>query len=96
MFRFDLRATRLGTLDLALTPTRTAGATVLFGQSDQHPPSLLAPLRGPDGNCRRPDPNNAAEVAAWRAYQALKPLTQDDTGNHGRGLLADVERAARG
>lgn len=45
VFRFDLRATRLGTLDLALTPTRTAGATVLFGQSDQHPPSLLAPLR---------------------------------------------------
>ena len=57
--------------------------------------ALLAPLRGSDGNCRRPDPNNAAEMAAWRAYQALKPLTQDDTGNHGRGLLADLERAAR-
>lgn len=44
VFRFDLRASRLGTLDVALTPARTAGATFLFGPTDSAP-ALLAPLR---------------------------------------------------
>ncbi|MBL9105073.1 MAG: hypothetical protein JNL82_29275 [Myxococcales bacterium] len=44
VFRFDLRASRLGTLDLALTPARTAGQTLLFGPGDGAP-TLLAPLR---------------------------------------------------
>jgi hypothetical protein len=44
VFRFDLRASRLGTLDIALTPARTAGATFLFGPTDSAP-ALLAPLR---------------------------------------------------
>jgi type VI protein secretion system component VasK len=49
IFRFDLRASRLGTLDLALTPTRTAGTTLLFGeQGPGAAPTLLAPLRAHD------------------------------------------------
>ena len=49
VFRFDLRASRLGTLDISLTPTRTAGATLLFGEPDPNTtPTLLAPLRAHD------------------------------------------------
>ncbi|HEY0134055.1 MAG TPA: ImcF-related family protein, partial [Nannocystis sp.] len=47
VFRLDLRASRLGTLDLAITPPRTHGATLLFGDGDPDAP-LLAPLRAPE------------------------------------------------
>jgi len=46
LFRLDLRASRLGTLDLALTTARTHGASLLHGLPDR--PALLAPLRAPE------------------------------------------------
>lgn len=45
VFRLDLRASRLGSLDLAVTPPRHGGATLLFGDPDGSSPTLLAPLR---------------------------------------------------
>ena len=45
-FRLDLRASRLGTLDLTLTPPRLHGATLLFGTPARTQP-FLAPLRDP-------------------------------------------------
>lgn len=47
VFHLDLRPSRLGTLDLALTPTRTRGATLFYGDPARAPgpPVLLAPLR---------------------------------------------------
>jgi len=46
VFRLDLRASRLGTLDLAVTPPRTHGASLLFGDAGRiREPPLLAPLR---------------------------------------------------
>ena len=47
VFRLDLRASRLGTLDLAITPPQTHGATLLFGDANPDAP-LLAPLRTPE------------------------------------------------
>ena len=48
VFRLDLRASRLGTLDLAITPPRTHGATLLFGDPTDPDAPLLAPLRAPE------------------------------------------------
>ncbi|MBK9753419.1 MAG: hypothetical protein IPO88_07910 [Nannocystis sp.] len=48
VFRFDLHASRLGALDLAVTAPRTRNATLLFGDPTHDPrPPLLAPLRDP-------------------------------------------------
>jgi type VI secretion system protein ImpL len=44
LFRLDLRASRLGELDLALTTARTHNASLLHGLPDRSP-TLLAPLR---------------------------------------------------
>ncbi len=47
LFRLDLRASRLGTLELAITPPRTHGASLLFGAAPNDDTPLLAPLRSP-------------------------------------------------
>ncbi len=45
MFRLDLRASRLGQLNLSITPARDHGASLMYG--DPLTPALLAPLRAP-------------------------------------------------
>lgn len=47
VFRLDLTASRLGSLDLAVTPPRLHGATLLFGDPTRADPQFLAPLRDP-------------------------------------------------
>ena len=46
VFRLDLRPGRLGVLDLALTPAKTRGATLFYGDPTRTAaPTFLAPLR---------------------------------------------------
>jgi len=53
--------------------------------------ALLKPFVQADGSCRRPDPSNAAEVAAWDAYLALKKVAATDNSS----ALTRLERATR-
>ncbi len=55
--------------------------------------ALLKPFTQADGNCRRPDASNPAELAAYEAIHALSMVTSDTVNS--RGPLARLERATR-